>query len=790
MFCALIFSVLLLTVPTLITLGQTKRSPKPALGRPANTVPAATGTKPANGSALQELKTRYDGLEAAKASGEPAAVIDASKRLAALGLRQLAALRLLEGAYPQAVDAYRRSLELEDVPEARLNLAAAALNAGQADDTIAQISTLLDSDASNPRLWYLQGKAQMAKEDYQAAVASFENALRIAPEVNAQYALGYSFLKLKQKQKAESVFQQMLSAYGDKAIWHVVFAGAYRESKYPDDAIREFRRAIAMDPKVGHAQFFLGLTLLEQNHWAQSDESMAAFRAAVKQDPKDYFANFYLGAGESELKLFEPSNQHLKVALASHPEMPEIWLYLGLNQFQQQDYSEAKKSLLKAVELTGPDDAHNNYQIRKAYIALGRMEFTAGNKEKADKYVQHAKDLQNKALANSAESIAETMAAGGMQHAAGVMPQIKVPTQQPTTAIPANASTPVDPTALAATSLTPKEQEDAKQYEQKLRQVLSSAFNDWGTSEARQGLFPQAIEHFHEAEKWDNRTAGLMRNTGIAALKVGDVPEALRGLAVAVEVDPQDQAARARLALTLFRTDQYAEAVKQFDVLGPTAASDPSLGYAWSYSLVRLNEGRKASQILNRIAPQVNTAESLVSIGDLYSVLEDYEHAVGAYKRAIEVEPGFPRARYKMGAALLRLDRPDAAIGPLREEIKITPNDPDVQYNLAYALLQTSQKDQAMAILRAVIEAHPEHAQAQYQLGKTLLDQGQMDEAVKRLEAAAKLDPDKDYIHYQLQTAYRKVGRKEDADRELAVYRDMKAKKREKASIPQAERTQ
>ena len=103
-------------------------------------------------------------------------------------------------------------------------------------------------------------------------------------------------------------------------------------------------------------------------------------------------------------------------------------------------------------------------------------------KEKADEYVRHAKDLQNKALANSAESIAETMAAGGMQHAAGVMPQVKIPTQAaPATTV--DASAPGDPTSNAS-SMTAQEKQDAKQYETKLRAVLSRAFNDWGTSES------------------------------------------------------------------------------------------------------------------------------------------------------------------------------------------------------------------------------------------------------------------------------------------------------------------
>jgi tetratricopeptide (TPR) repeat protein len=752
----------------------------------------AARTKASNESAIQELQRRYDALNVATASGNPAAVAAASKRVSALALSQLAGLRMLVGAYAQALELYRQSIASEDLPDTRMRLAAAALRGGQSDEAIAQTTLLLKSNPRDAQVWFLQAKAQAAKDDYQAAVDSLQHSLQIARNVNAEYALGYAFLKQGEKPKAEKVFQVMLSEYGERAIWHVVFAGAYRDAKFPDDAIREFRHAIALDPKVGHAYFFLGLTLLEQNHWAQTDDSLAAFREAVQQDPKDYFSNFYLGAGEAELKLFDESNQHLKVAAEAQPDSPEIWLYLGMNAFQQQNYKDAKANLLRAVELTGKDEARNNYQIRRAYVALGRMEFIAGNQPEAEKYVQHARDMQNKALANSAESISETVGAGsGMQQGAAVLPYIKVPNQQvPQEATPTDASAPIDPSTLALAPLNESQQQEAKQFEKQLRQILSSSLNDWGTSEARRGQFQDALARFHEAERWDNSTAGLMRNTGIAALKVGDVQEAIRALDLAVQLDPQDKAARIRLAMTLFRADQYASANRHFEALNADVFSDPALAYAWSYTLVKLNQQQKASAVLARTTALATSPEMLVSIGDLYSVLEDYEHAVNAYKKALELNPQVPKARYKMGAALLRLDRPQAAIAPLESELGVTPDDPEVKYNLAYALLQTSQKERAVALLRSLIAAYPEHPQAQYQLGKVLLDDGHVPEAVAHLEIAAKLDPESDYIHYQLQSAYRRNGQPGDAERELAVYRDIKAKKRDKVVLPMPERVQ
>ena len=189
--------------------------------------------------------------------------------------------------------------------------------------------------------------------------------------------------------------------------------------------------------------------------------------------------------------------------------------------------------------------------------------------------------------------------------------------------------------------------------------------------------------------------------------------------------------------------------------------------------------------MLNHVAAFDLSPETLLSVGDLYGVLQDYEHAVSTYRKALQLNPNLPKAHYKAGAALIRLSRPADAVPELQAELKISPADVDVQCNLAYALLRMSEKEKAMEILKAIVSAHPDHPGAQYELGKTLLDDGNLESGVQHLKIAAKLDPGRDYIHYQLQTAYRRLGRKEDADREAAIYRELKARQREEATIPQ-----
>ena len=104
----------------------------------------------------------------------------------------------------------------------------------------------------------------------------------------------------------------------------------------------------------------------------------------------------------------------------------------------------------------------------------------------------------------------------------------------------------------------------------------------------------------------------------------------------------------------------------------------------------------------------------------------------------------------------------------------LAPDDVNAKYNLAFTLIQQSEHDRAKQLLQQVTTSDPSQADAQYQLGKMLLDDGDAKDAVLHLELAAKNAPNKDYIHYQLQQAYRKISRPQDAERELAIYKQLK----------------
>jgi Flp pilus assembly protein TadD len=96
----------------------------------------------------------------------------------------------------------------------------------------------------------------------------------------------------------------------------------------------------------------------------------------------------------------------------------------------------------------------------------------------------------------------------------------------------------------------------------------------------------------------------------------------------------------------------------------------------------------------------------------------------------------------------------------------------DAKYNPGFVYLQQLKVEEATALFQ------------QSQMGKILVDRGELNDAVEHLETATRLGPQSDHMHCQ--AAYRKESRAADADRELGIYKELKAKHRERdrAAIP------
>jgi tetratricopeptide (TPR) repeat protein len=520
-----------------------------------------------------------------------------------------------------------------------------------------------------------------------------------------------------------------------------------------------------------------------RNEWVPTQEVRDLFGAELKIDPKDYLANYLLGMFASNEKRYDESDRYLSVAAEELADWPEPPLYMGLNSYGREDYKTAEVLIRKAIQITGNDESRSDYDIRRGYIALGRIALAGGRKEEAEANFAKSRQLLDTALKASQQNVSSILASqGGVAGMGAVVPLMEKKQEQQEN-LDISFGTSAAGIDLSKVKLSDKEKEEADQEEKYLREVLGSSFNDLGSSEAHTSEFAAALNHFQQAALWEPDISGLNRNLGVAAFKVGDYRAAIPALSLQLERQPQDTAARQMLGLSYFSTNDYRNVAKIFTPLGESAVTEIGIAYPWALSLAKIGETKQSATILASLETQQLKPETLFLIGQVWSEIGDYAHAVQTFHRALELNPGLPKAHFQAGLACVYQGHASDAQGEFESELKLSPNDNDAKYNLAYSYLLQSERTKATELLETVVASEPSHADAQYQLGKIMLDDGKIDEAVRHLELAERANPEKDYVHYQLQAAYRKEARLQDAERELQLYKETKARNLEK-SLP------
>jgi tetratricopeptide (TPR) repeat protein len=756
-------------------------------------LPLASATQQANSSASErrtakkpvaaqagDLQTRLAALEAAKQSGEASAVTAAARRVAALSLRRIAELSLLDTAISDAANILSRSIDLEDVPATHTDLASAYILGGKPDDALSHATNSVVADPHNARGWRVQGQAWLLKKNYEGAAESLKRSGELQADAYTEYLLGYALLESQQLEKAQSAFRRAFAHKSTNlSALHALVSDAYLGSNYLDDAALELKQALALNPKLPHGHCRSALLESARTDWAISPSIRTGLLKEVELNPRDFFGNYALGLVKFFDQDYVQAKASLERARSARPDWPDAWLYLGLSAYSQGDEKDAEENLRKAIALT-VSDSRGNYQIRRAYYTLGRLFTQQGRNEEATEALRHFREIQSKLLLD-AQRMPGKMGGGmaQMSQSAAAFSAIVMLQSEASFSLPApEDSAPDLGLAIDHSALTAKQQESIKTKESELRKILSGALNDLGAVEARQERFAPALGYFHEAEKWNAQTPGLMRNMGMAAARLSDYPEAARALRSVVAANSADTVARSLLGLALFAIDHYTEAASVFSALDDSVLDRPELAYAWASSLVKINQYPQASALLTKLSQRPLQAETLILIAQTWSQMGNYPKTVEICQRALDENSKLPRAHYIAGLALIHQDRPAEAAKEFRSELQLDSDNIEAQFHLAFVLLQLSQNEEATHWLRSVLARNPEHPEANYELGKQLMSEGKLDDAIPYLEAAARLKPQFEPGHYQLQSAYRASGRKEDADREAKIYRELKAKSR------------
>jgi Flp pilus assembly protein TadD len=113
----------------------------------------------------------------------------------------------------------------------------------------------------------------------------------------------------------------------------------------------------------------------------------------------------------------------------------------------------------------------------------------------------------------------------------------------------------------------------------------------------------------------------------------------------------------------------------------------------------------------------------------------------------------------------------EEAVGAYRRAVEIAPGFADAHLDLGRLLHERGQIAEAERHYRQALEARPEDATAAFNVGVALQDQERLREAAEAYVAALEIDPDLADAHYNLSGIYEALGERENAFRHLRTYR-------------------
>jgi tetratricopeptide (TPR) repeat protein len=517
-------------------------------------------------SSSDDLQRKYDAALRAQSAGDLTRAASDYRSFITDALRRVADGYIKAGDYPSGAKLYEEALAIapeEELSDLRLSYARVALLARDIPTAKAQAQAIIASDSKSSEARLIFGEALLQTDDNEQARRQLEAAVALDPNYKNGLALATANLALSNTKDAAKLFSEMSRGFGNTAAIHLDFGRAYAEAGNPDLAIVEFKKAIALNPRLPEAHYCLGASYLLSQGQVGFPEAVKEFHRELELNPNDYFSLAQLGYVAFSERQFQQAEQYLRRATDLDPRNPDNSLLLGQVYIQLNRPADAEAAFRKAIALT-TDLSRNHYQVQRAHYLLGRLLVQTGHVDEAKQQMQISENLLRlNAKRDQARLTGE-------------------PQREPASIAPFQRS--VDPGPMDA-----KARQVLDDFTARAAPALADSYNNLGVIAAGSREFATATGYFEKAGRWNPSLPGLDYNWGRAAFSAQLYAQAVPPLSRYVAAHPQEEGARRVLGISYFMLKDYVAVVKTLAPIAPSLASTPQLAsmYAQSQSLMQ-----------------------------------------------------------------------------------------------------------------------------------------------------------------------------------------------------------
>ncbi len=504
------------------------------------------------------------------------------------------------------------------------------------------------------------GEYYIEQDDVEKAVEYMEQAVEFDPNnTDAKLALSeiYTTLADKTADLAEEYKIKVSQAEAEKNSTDA--RKFFTQESFARKAVESYlTKAIELDPQNSSAHAGYGIYLDEQG---KENKARVKYEKALEIDPalteiKAPLAIIYIQNGE-----IEKADRYITEAFDSGNRNAEVHFYRGLIQYEKQKQdSAAKESLEQSLAL----DNEN----AEAHYYLGAMLIRLADKAEKDGDTQVVKT-------NTARAISEYIKA----------------------------------TDLDATFVL--------------------AWFDLGVAYYNNGMYEEALESYQKAIKFNRNQTDEEKqvyqesflNTAETFRQLEQFDEAITKYRVAADLLKDDVDLLTNYGYVLIRQKRWIDAVKSFEratQIQPDSISFANLGWAfYQESQDHLGWNRSSQQKACLLKSQ------------------------NALQTAIKKDAAFETAYLNLGNVLIDLGEYNEAIKALDKSLELHKNWELAEYTIGTAYLESGDLDKAYRQFSDVIKANKENSDAYFGLGKTEIKRGRTKEAEKIVKDLRTLNP-------------------------------------------------
>ncbi len=316
--------------------------------------------------------------------------------------------------------------------------------------------------------------------------------------------------------------------------------------------------------------------------------------------------------------------------------------------------------------------------------------------------------------------------------------------------------------------------------------ILGEGYQRLGRVYSARSDYKLAVAVLEAAQGYRSDSPELLVDLAIAHFGAQQYEKALVPAGKVLVIAPDNVGAHQMLGKAYFMLGDLAKAITELETAAKLAPNDIDVAYTLGIAYLRNRQPAAAKQLYSSLIKVFGEKPQLhVIIGRAYRQSGLLADAAEEFKKAIALDPRFPRAHYYLGITYL-LDEGQSKIGEALEEFKIevaaNPDEFFANYYLGVVYNFQRQWDLAITFLQKASTIQPNNPDPYFQLGQAYQELNNHKQAIKVLRKAIAVNPDLGHnkgqvttAHHRLAQSLLKTGQTEAGQKELQIASDLKA---------------